>query len=146
MKKYLLLFFAAVFIFAGCSKDSMFKKGVVYAKDGKREAALKMYTKILKKDPDYFSALVNRAIIYEQLGEDKYAEQDYLRAYKLNPQNVNLLVNMGGYYLRTKYPLRAIGYLTSALERDPDNVLALVTRADAFRYLGYKTKAYDDLA
>lgn len=146
MKKYLLLIFAVVFVFTGCSsKDSMFKKGVVYAKSGKRDAALNMYNKVLKKDPDYFSALVNRAIIFEQMGDDTRAEKDYKRAYKVNRQNSTLLTNMGAFYFKKKYPLDALFYLNAAIESDYKNVSALLTRAAVYESLGYKNRAMEDI-
>ena len=146
MKKYLLLIFAVVFIFTGCStKDSMFKKGVVYAKAGKRDAALTMYNKVLKKDPNYFSALVNRAIIFEQMGDDTRAEQDYKRAYKVNPYNSMLLENMGAFYFKKKYPMDALSYLNKSLDSNPKNASALLTRASVYHSLGYNNRAMEDV-
>ena len=68
MKKYLYLILPAVILFCACSNnDSLFKKALNKDKQGKMEQALQLYSQILRKEPTYYSALVNRATIYDKL-------------------------------------------------------------------------------
>ena len=107
---------ALSFILTGCgSNDRLFKKGVAYAKAGKTEAALNAYNKILKDDPDYLSALINRAILLEKLGDFDRAEADYKHAVKLNPYHPNVLTNLGSFYLNRNNPLDALSNFNIAL-------------------------------
>lgn len=147
MRKYFLLFTAAVFLLAGCTakNDKLFKEAVELNKAGKTEAALKVYNTILRNDPNFYSALANRAIIYEKLGEVKMAEDDYKKALGIFPNQPEVLNNIGAFYITQKRPTLALYYLNRAVEINPNYYLGLVNRSVANQSLGYLNSAAEDL-
>jgi len=145
MKKYFYLL-AAFVLFCGCSSnDTLFKEALNKDREGKTEQALQIYSKILKNEPEHFSALANRAVLYEKLGDLKRAEADYKKAYKLYPRSMELLNNMGSFYLKQDKNGLAIYYLTKALELKDDYFSALVNRAAAYQKIASFDAAYKDL-
>ena len=147
MKKFLLVLTAASLFICACApkNDTLFKEAVKLGKEGKLPAALKIYNNILKKDPEFFSALINRAIIYEKIGENGLAEQDYIEALTIDPNRPELLNNIGSFYLAQKRPLLALSYLDKALRLNPNYFVALLNRAAVNEELGYFNAAADDL-
>ncbi len=147
MKKFLLVLTAASLFICACApkNDTLFKEAVKLGREGKLSAALKIYNNILKKEPEFFSALINRAIIYEKIGEYKLAEQDYIEALIIDPNRPELLNNVGSFYLSQKRPLLALNYLDRALNITPNYFIALLNRAAANEELGYLNAAAEDL-
>lgn len=147
MKKFLLVLTVISLFVCACApkNDALFKEAVKLGREGKLSAALRIYNNILKKDPEFFSALVNRAIIYEKIGEYNLAEQDYIEALTLDPKRPELLNNVGSFYLSQKRPLLALSYLDQAVQINPDYYIALLNRAAVNQELGYLNAAADDL-
>ncbi|MDR1123290.1 MAG: tetratricopeptide repeat protein [Elusimicrobiota bacterium] len=147
MKKYLIIFSACLFLLYGCESksDGMFKKAVRFYVAGNQDSALKTYHAILRADPDYFPALVNRAVIYEKLGDFKNAENDYEHAYKIDPRNPQLLNNMGAFYASHRRPLMGIYYLNQAIDANPDYFEAYVNRAAAYESIDMVREAVEDI-
>ena len=147
MKNFLLPLIAATLLFSACTSrnDRAFMKATQLVKENKIQAALKIYNEILRKDPNYTSALVNRALIYEKLGEEKMAAEDYARALTLVPEQVDLLNNVAAFYLEQKRPQLAKYYLTRAIETQPEYTIAYVNRAKANQMLGKVEDAAQDL-
>ena len=147
MRKYLIIFIAVLFILGGCSSksESLFKKAVRVTAAGNTSDALKIYNIILKNDPDYLPALINRALIHEKTGEFKLAEADYERAFKIDPMQPQLLNNMGAFFLSQNKPLMSIYYFNRALEANPDYFAALLNRAAAFEAVDQIARAIEDL-
>ena len=101
MNKYIYLILLVVILLCACSdNDSLFKKALNLDKQGKTEQALQIYSQILKNEPDFYSALVNRAMLYDKLGDNKKAEADYRTAYEIYPRSTELLNNIGSFYLK----------------------------------------------
>ena len=146
MKKYFYLLITIVVLFSACSNnDALFKKALNNDRQGKTEQALQLYSKILKNEPEHFSALANRAVLYEKLGDLKRAEEDYRKAYNLYPRSAELLNNMGAFYLKQDKNGLAIYYLTKALELKEDYFSALVNRSVAYQKIASFDAAYKDL-
>ena len=147
MKKCISFLICSAILLCACgdSNDILFKRALNKDKEGKKEEALQIYSKILRKEPEYYSALVNRAVLYDKLGDQKRAEEDYRRAYDLYPRSMELLNNMGSFYLKQDKNGLAIFYLTKALELDQDYVTALINRASAYQKIGNFYEAGRDL-
>jgi Tfp pilus assembly protein PilF len=147
MKKYLVLMAAVLFLVCGCStkSESMFKKAVKLNMNGDTNGALRMYNNILRNEPDYFPAIVNRAILYEKMGELKMAEADYLKAYGMDSNQPDLLNNMGAFFTSTGRPLTGSYYLDRAIELRPDYYVAYLNRAAALSAQERYKEAVEDL-
>jgi tetratricopeptide (TPR) repeat protein len=63
---------------------------------------------------------------------------------KLVPTNSQLLSQLGLFYLANKQPQKAIERCTAAIEQDPENFIALRTRADALLGVGKHAEAVAD--
>jgi tetratricopeptide (TPR) repeat protein len=146
MKKYLVFFTACLILLSGCAKtESLFKKAVRLDAGGNTEAALRAYHNVLRVDPDYVPALINRAIIYEKMGDKLLAEQDYLKAYGLSPNQPDLLNNMGAFFVYTGRPLTGSYYLDRAIDLRPDFFQAYFNRAVALEKQERYERAVEDL-
>ena len=147
MKKFLFPVLALALFLSACTSknDTDFMKATQLVKENKINSALKIYNEILRKDPNYVSALVNRAFIYEKLGEAKMAQEDYERALDLAPNQVDLLNNVGAFYLDQKRPKLAKYYFTKALDIQPEYTPAYVNRANANEKLDMIDEALEDL-
>lgn len=142
MKYFLLPLITLTLLFSACTSrnDAKFLKATQLLKENKLEAALKIYNDILRKDPTYLSALINRALIYSKLGEEKMATADYSKALVLAPNQSNLLNNVGSFYLEQGRAEFAKYYLTKAIDIDPEYTIAYINRAKANMIL----ERYDD--
>ena len=146
MKKYLYFLLSAVMLLSACSDvESLFKKALNEDRKGNTEQALQIYSRILKKEPQFYSALVNRAVLYDRLGDDKKAEQDYRHAFEIYPRSIELLNNIGAFYLKQDKNGLAIYYLSKAIALKEDYFSALVNRAAAYLKIGNNSAAYKDL-
>ncbi len=147
MKKFLFPILAVALFLSACTSknDRDFMKATQLVKENKINSALKIYNEILRKDPNYTSALVNRALIYEKIGEEKMAQEDYEKALDLAPNQVDLLNNVGAFYLDHKRPQLAKYYFTRVLEIQPEYTPAYVNRANANEKLDKIDDALEDL-
>ncbi|MDR1684164.1 MAG: tetratricopeptide repeat protein [Elusimicrobiota bacterium] len=147
MKRYLALLTLTLVLLTGCGNKSerQFKKAVRYNAVGDTTAALRLYNNILRDEPDYFPALLNRAIFNETIGEFKQAEADYKRAYSIDPSSPELLNNMGAFYTAQKQPYLALVYLNRAIAINQDYYLAYVNRAAAYSAIRDYDEALADL-
>lgn len=146
MKKYIYLILPVVILLCACSdNESLFKKALNKDHQGQKEEALQIYSQILKNDPNFYSALVNRAMLYDNLGDSKRAEADYKKAYEIYPRSIELLNNIGSFYLKQDKNGLSIYYLTKALALQADYFPALVNRAAAYQKIGNFPAAYKDL-
>ena len=153
MKK-LLVAVAVLLVLTGCSEDKrLFKKAQLLASEGKYEQAVQLYSRILKKDPKHYAALVNRGVLLERLPvkdvqerakNRKMAEQDYLRALDINPKQPETYNNLGALYVDEKHNLDAIYYFTQAIQINPHYFTALMNRGIANYNLGRTMAALDD--
>lgn len=147
MKYFLTFLLGFSFLLGACSspKDKEFLKATELVKQNKLESALKLYNEILRKDPNYISAIINRALVYDKLGEEKLARNDYDKALKLTPNQVDLLNNVGVFYLEKNRPQLAKYYFTRALSVQGGYTPAYVNRAKANQMLGYYKQAVADM-
>ncbi len=153
MKK-ILTFVAIVLLVSGCSQQkSLFKKAQLAASKGQLTQAISIYSRILKKDPTHYPALVNRGILWEKLpAKDakeraknrNLAEQDYLEAIKINPKVPETYNNLGALCTDTKRNLDAVYYFTEAIQLSPRYFTALMNRAIANYNLGRAMAALED--
>ncbi|MFQ5742373.1 MAG: tetratricopeptide repeat protein [Acidobacteriota bacterium] len=89
--------------------------GVLAARMGKPEAAVRYYEMALEKDPDYLLALINLGHARFQLGELEAAEECYLRALQLGPDDGLVHNNLAAIYCAIGSPQQAVSHLRKAL-------------------------------
>ena len=154
MKK-LLGVAAAVLLLAGCGNEDkrLFNQAQVAASKGKYTQAMQLYSRLIKKDPQNASALVNRGILWEQLPYKDateraknrgYAEQDYLKSIEINPNIPETYNNLGALYIDMGRYSQAVYYLTEAILRNPRYFTALMNRGIAYSKMNRSSEALAD--
>lgn len=153
MKKFLTGMIAVLLLIA-CSEDKrLFKKAQLAASKGDFSQAIQIYTRILKKDPNHYPALINRGILWERLPakdmEERAknrarAEEDYLQAIDINPNLPETYNNLGALYIDLKQYFEAVSYLSEAITLNPRYFTALMNRAIANYNLGRSIDALSD--
>ena len=153
MKK-LAIVMTAVLLLVGCSEDKrLFNKAKLATSEGKYEQAIGFYTRILKRNPTHYAALLNRGVLWERLPvkdmqerakNRQNAEQDYLKALEVNPKSAETYNNLGALYIDKKQNLEAISYFTQAIQLSPRYFTALMNRGIANYNLGRSMAALED--
>lgn len=153
MKKILGLF-AAVLLLAACGTEKQtFKQAQLAASKGDLMQAIQIYSRLIKKNPQHYAALINRGVLWERLPvkdakervkNRAYAERDYLRAIEVNPNVAEPYNNLGALYVDTGRNGEAITYLSEAVSRSPRYFTALMNRAIAYYRQGRTTAALQD--
>ena len=110
MKKILGLF-AAVLLLAACGTEKKtFKQAQLAASKGNFTQAIQIYSRLIKRNPNHYAALINRGVLWERLPvkdakerakNRSYAEADYLRAIEVNPAVAEPYNNLGALYVDT---------------------------------------------
>ncbi len=101
--------------------DSQFKtalqhRGYAYFKYRKdTPAALRDIDAALRIDPNYTTAILDRAAIHEEEGDFALAEQDYFLVKRIAPNHVNIDYRLGIHYLYTGRLEQAAQHLTASI-------------------------------
>ena len=144
----------AVFLFIGCGEDKrLFKQAQLATSKGEYAQALQLYSRILKKDPKHYPALINRGVLWERLpAKDaseraknrNLAERDYLAAMEINPNVAETYNNLGALYIDMRRNMDAINSFSQAINLNPRYFTALMNRAIANYNLGRSMAALED--
>jgi|GEM_PF-1030307 len=86
-----------------------YNKGVVLARQGRYEEAIKEYDQALKIEPRYTKAMFNKAVVLQMMRRNPEAVEVYRRLAALTPDDPEVWSNMA-------IALRAMGRLSEALE------------------------------
>ncbi len=153
MKK-IIIGVVAVLLFMGCGEDKrLFKQAQLATSKQEYTKAIQLYSRILKKDPKNYAALINRGVLWERVPvkEPKervknrnFAEQDYLAAIALNPNVAETYNNLGALCIDLNRNMDAITYLSRAISLSPRYFTALMNRAIANYNLGRSMAALED--
>ncbi|HEX8145499.1 MAG TPA: serine/threonine-protein kinase [Pyrinomonadaceae bacterium] len=114
-----------------------YHRGVAHYKRGNHDAALKDYTEVIRLAPEYALAYQNRATIYLVKGEYEKAIEDYTRLIRFAPDANSYKLRADAHFKNRAYT-QAISDYTEVLKLDPNNVAALLGRADAYTNRGGK--------
>ena len=109
------------------SAEEHFERGLKLQDGREIEAALVEYDRALELDPDHVVALLSRAVIHAQLGNNELAKRDHDHAFRLDPLAV-----------------RTRSFFDRAVEMDPTNGAALVSRGLALSEAGEDERAIAD--
>jgi Flp pilus assembly protein TadD len=93
--------------------------GIILAKAGDREEAMKYFDKVLTLEPKNSAAMNNRGNIF--MIEDKYpdAQKAYLAATQMSPNDAHVWVNLARAYKATKDIKKAKAAFVKAQSLDP---------------------------
>lgn len=155
MKKICFIL-CAVFLMCACNSDkSLFQKAKLATSKGQLQQALELYTRLIKQNPKFAPAYVNRGILWEQIpvkdAAEKsknldYAQRDYLQSLVLNPNQAEPYNNLGALSLDRQQYGDAIFYFTQALALRPSYFMARMNRAIAYSKLGQLSDALNDFS
>ena len=99
--------------------DAHLQMGIILAKAGDRDEAMKYFDKVLALEPKNSAAMNNRGNIF--MIEDKYqdAQKAYLAATQMSPGDANIWVNLARAYKATKDVKKAKAAFVKAQSLDP---------------------------
>jgi sugar lactone lactonase YvrE len=99
--------------------DAHLQMGIILAKAGDRDEAMKYFDKVLTLEPRSSAAMNNRGNIF--MIEDKYqdAQKAYLAATQMAPGDANIWVNLARAYKATKDVKKAKAAFVKAQSLDP---------------------------
>ena len=100
--------------------DLLFQLGVEQMGRGDANAAIRTFTTIIQKKPDFAEAWNKRATIYFLVGEYDKSLKDCDEVVKLNPQHWGVLAGYGQIYLALDKPDLALEYFQRALKVNPN--------------------------
>lgn len=133
---------------AGCSLNdpqALLEKANRARLSGNFEAAAKLYSQALEKDPSLVSALSGRAMCYEQLSDKRRSREDYEKAITANPKFAPAYNNYGAMLIDMDAYKDAITQLDRAIELQPDYAMAYMNRGKAHFQLNESSAAVGDL-
>ncbi len=156
MKKCLLLAIS-LFMLAACSskEERLFQQAQLATDKGDLPKAVRLYTTLLKQDPDNIAAHTNRGILFERLPaktskerrkNQEFAEQDYLAAVKGSPNVPEAYNNLGALLLDMGRYSEAVYYLQRATNIRPNYFLAWMNLGVAYYQQGKVAEALGSFA
>ena len=156
MKKCLLLVMSLLMLVACSSKEErLFQQAQLATDKGDFTKAIRLYTTLLKQDPDNIAAHTNRGILFERLPvkndqerrkNQALAEQDYVAAVKGAPNVAEVYNNLGALLLDTGRYSDAVYYLQRATNIRPQYFLAWMNLGIAYYQQGKVTEALSSFA
>ena len=99
--------------------EAHLQMGIILAKAGDRDEAMKYFDKVLELEPKNAAAMNNRGNVF--MIEDKYveAQKAYLAATQASPKDANVWVNLARAYKATKDTKKAKAAFVKAQALDP---------------------------
>ena len=114
--------------------DALFANGVQEMSEGLGETAVRTFTRIIERKPDFAEGWNKRATVLYTLGEYQKSLADCDEVMKRNPHHFGALSGYGMIYLKLGDPGRALGYFERALAVNP-NLTQVEETAQALRRL-----------
>lgn len=106
------------------------------AEIAKQARFIKLYSQIIRKNPNNVDAYINRGIAYYRQGQYKQAISDFDQAIKRDVKNVHAYINRAIAYHRLGQHERTIADCNLVIKTNPKFVDAYITRGIAYRWLG----------
>ena len=114
--------------------DALFANGVQEMSEGLGETAVRTFTRIIERRPDFAEGWNKRATVLYMLGEYQKSLADCDEVMKRNPHHFGALSGYGMIYLKLGDPGRALSYFERALAVNP-NLTQVEETAQALRRL-----------
>jgi tetratricopeptide (TPR) repeat protein len=100
--------------------DALFTEGVEEMQHGAGPAAIRTFTAVIEKKPDFAEGWNKRATVYYLEGEYQKSLRDCDEVLKRNPDHFGVLAGYGQIYLALGEPERALDYFERALRVNPN--------------------------
>ena len=114
--------------------DSLFQLGIEQMNQREAESAIKTFSLIIEKKPDFAEGWNKRATLHYLIGEYEKSLADCDEVMKRNPLHFGALSGFGMIYLQLGKPERALNYFQRALAVNP-NLTQLETAVDELKRL-----------
>jgi tetratricopeptide (TPR) repeat protein len=114
--------------------DALFANGLQEMTEGLGEAAVRTFTAIIERRPDFAEGWNKRATVFYVLGDYQKSLADCDEVIKRNPYHFGALSGYGMIYLKLGDPDRALTYFERALAVNP-NLTQVEETAQALRQL-----------
>jgi protein O-GlcNAc transferase len=115
--------------------------GVINARIGNTQAAIKSYTSAIMLNPNYAEAYFNAGVAYQNLSNTAEAIEHYSRASQLEPKYAEAYSGLGTALKMMGRVVEAVASFNRAIELQPDSALAHNNLANALLLLGRKDEA-----
>ena len=119
--------------------------GAIYRAKAELDKSAKYYKMALNIDPENKVLLVNHVTILAESGypdEAKSQAEKWLKLNPKSPKNAEEFADQALIYLMLKQDKKALQYINTAVNREPNEALLYVNRALIFYYMGDK-KSYE---
>ncbi len=120
------------------------RRGLRASSEGRKEDAIKEYSKAIEMDPRSAAAYNNRGIVYDDLEQYEKAIEDYNKAIELNLHYAAAYNNRGVAYDNLKQYERAIEDYNKAIELDSNYASAYNNRGIVYADLKRYKEAIED--
>ena len=114
--------------------DALFANGLQEMSEGLGETAVKTFTRIIERKPDFAEGWNKRATVLYMLGDYQKSLADCDEVMKRNPHHFGALSGYGMIYLKLGEPGRALTYFERALAVNP-NLTQVEENVQALRRL-----------
>jgi len=121
-------------------------RGVTLAEQGKNEAALVDFNRVIKINPMFPKAYANRGTLFAQAGNLEQAHLDYQQACALDPELLAAQLGLGRVYHLMGLKEEALACFSRAIELNPDGADIFCSRADLLSDMGLYRDALADYA
>jgi tetratricopeptide (TPR) repeat protein len=112
------------------------EQAVFYQRQGLFAQAEKSYSRVIKKNPDYFDALHFYGLFKYHQGQLNDALKLVGKAVKINPRSANAFSSLGVILGHLKRHVEALASFDAALKLEPHHVEALSNRCNSLNELG----------
>lgn len=99
----------------------------------------------VKSDPKDINSVLKLAAYFQKKDNQKAAEKLYLNSLKSNPGNAKLETAIGGLYLISQKPDKAVTHFLKAVNKEPSSALAYLGLAYSYEMFGKKDLARNNL-
>lgn len=116
--------------------------GLILSEQGDHKKALKLFNKILDKNPESF--LINIGFIHQKMGKHNLALEFFNKSLKINDQNPYALANKAKSQYHLGYPKLALKGITKSIHLLSTNAYAYKIRGEIYQKLNSPEKACFD--
>lgn len=125
--------------------DRSFHYGLFLLAIGELEDAIKVFSSVVRAEPDHAAALAARAAAYRMDGKDRLAIADASRASALQPDLAWAYATRGAIHRHRKNYPDSLADLNKAIELQPDYEWCIAGRGETLRLMGRTEEALVDL-
>ena len=119
--------------------ENDFKQGLELMQSGKLETSIEIFTKVIKKNPNFAEAWNKRATVYYLLGDFDSSVLDIKETLKLEPRHFGAMDGLGLIFINLQEYEKAIDVYDQMLKIFPHNLSTLRKREKLLQLLSQST-------